>query len=68
MTEGSRITEKDRETLKGKIAELEVKNKELEARRSTMIFEFEKERAMWTVEKDHINSQKIEMQEHVERL
>jgi hypothetical protein len=33
-----------------------------------MIFEFEKERAKWMLEKDHIIAQKQEVQEHVDRL
>jgi hypothetical protein len=41
---------------KAKIQEVEQKCKELENRRSTMIFEFEKERAKWGLEKDFITT------------
>ena len=46
--------EKERETLKGKMQDVESKCKELENKRSTMIFEFEKERAKWGFERDHL--------------
>ena len=50
--------EKEREGHKSKFHDIEQKCKELENKRSTMIFEFEKERAKWGLERDHILSQK----------
>ena len=41
-----------------KLTELEEKCREGEKKRSTMIFEHEKERAKWSLEKDHLLSQK----------
>ena len=48
--------------------ELEQKCKEAENKRSTLIFDFEKERAKWNFEKEMLNGQKTEAQEHAERL
>ena len=58
-----RAVERERESLKGRISEVEQKCKEIENKRSTMIFEFEKERAKWGLERDHLVSQKQEVQE-----
>ena len=68
IMEHQRALEKERETLKSKNQDVEQKNKELENKRSTMIFEFEKERARWSLEKDHFMNTKQEVQEMVERL
>jgi hypothetical protein len=58
LVEGQRVLEKEREILKVKIQEVETKNKDLEIKRSTMLFDQEKERAKWNVEKDHIMAQR----------
>lgn len=54
VIEHQRALDKERETLKLKITDIENKCKELENKRSTMLFEFEKERAKWGLEKDHL--------------
>jgi hypothetical protein len=46
--------DKEKELLKNKITELEDKFREGEKKRSTLIFEYEKERAKWNLEKDHL--------------
>lgn len=61
IIENQKVLEKERETFKGRLQEVEQKCKELENRRSTMIFEFEKERAKWGLERDHLVSQKQEV-------
>jgi hypothetical protein len=66
--EGQRNVEKERENYKLKLGDTEQKCKELENRRSTMVFEVEKERAKWGLERDHLVSQKQEVQEQLERL
>ena len=58
MTEGHRILEKEREALRLKIQEVETKYKDSEIRRQSMLFEFEKERAKWGLERDHMASQR----------
>ena len=66
--EYQRNLEKERETYKGKLADAEAKTKEAEGKRNSLIFEFEKERAKWALEKDHLHNQKTEAQELSERL
>ena len=56
IIENQRKLEKERESLKARITEVEQKCKDIENKRSTMIFEFEKERAKWGLERDHLVS------------
>jgi phage shock protein A len=58
----------DRDQLKVKIQDLETKYKEVENRRSSLIFEFEKERAKWNLDRDHLVNIKNELQDSVEKL
>ena len=51
-----------------KLTELEEKCREGEKKRSTMIFEHEKERAKWSLEKDHLLSQKNDIQDSINKL
>ncbi len=43
------------------MGDIETRCKELESKRSTMLFDFEKERAKFSLERDHLNAQKSEM-------
>jgi hypothetical protein len=56
IVDHQRALEKEREVFKQKQQEIEQKCKELENKRSTMIFEFEKERAKWGLERDFLSS------------
>ncbi len=56
ISEHQRALEKERDTYKQKNNDVEQKCKELENRRSTQLFEFEKERAKWSLEKDFLSS------------
>ncbi|EAS03779.1 amine-terminal domain guanylate-binding protein (macronuclear) [Tetrahymena thermophila SB210] len=58
----------DKEVLKQKIAEIEQKYKEAEQKRGTLIFEHEKERAKWNLDRDHLLVQKNELQDHIDKL
>ena len=51
-----------------KISEYENKYKDAEARRQSLTFELEREKAKWMMEKDTIECSKREMQDLVERL
>ena len=62
------MLEQERENLKAKITELETKYKEVESKRSTLIFEFEKERAKWNLDRDHLNNLKNELTDQLDRL
>ena len=48
--------------------EAEAKSKEADTRRSNLVFEIEKERARWGLEKDHLINSKNELQETLDRV
>ncbi len=56
-----RQMEKDKDAYKQKLTEYEMKAKESESRRSSLMFEFEKERAKWQLEKDNLNNIRSEL-------
>ena len=63
-----RTYEKEREQIRGKINEIENRAKEAEHKRSQMVFDNEKDKAMWVLEKSHILQQKQELQENLEKF
>ena len=52
MNEWQRNQEKERDVQKAKMNEIESKCKELESKRSAMLFDFEKEKSKWSFERD----------------
>lgn len=68
IVDQQRALEKERENYKSRLNEVEQKCKDLENKRSSMIFEFEKERAKWGLERDHLANGKQEAQEQIERI
>ncbi|CAD8065990.1 unnamed protein product [Paramecium primaurelia] len=66
--EYQKMLEQERENLKAKLVELETKYKDVESKRSTLIFEFEKERAKWNLDRDHLNNIKNELSDQLEKL
>lgn len=62
------IFDKERENLKRKIADLEERIREYDNNKSNLIFEHEKERAKWNIEKDHLLTEKNDFQDAVLRL
>lgn len=52
MAEWQRNQEREREAQKAKMNEIESKCKELESKRSAMLFDFEKEKSKWSFERD----------------
>jgi len=66
--EQHRYLDKEKESHRIKLSEYESKAKDSENRRAALMFEFEKERARWQLEKDSMVSQKSEMYEQIERL
>lgn len=52
--ENQSVLEREKEMYRTKLGELETRLKESESKRSLQIFEHEKERAKWTLEKDKI--------------
>jgi chromosome segregation ATPase len=68
MLEYQKVYEKERENYKVKLQEIEAKYIEADRKRSSMLMEFEKERARWSLEKDHLIVQKNEAQEIIATL
>lgn len=60
--------EKEKDKWKGKVHEGDVKNREGEARRTALIFEHEKERTRWNLEKEHLINQKNDVLESLDKL
>lgn len=66
--EYSKGFDKERETLKSKMSDLEQKFRESESKRSTLVLEHEKQKAKWNLEKDHLTNQKSDLQEVINKL
>jgi hypothetical protein len=45
-----------------------MKYKEVENKRSSLIFEFEKERAKWNLDRDHLTNLRNELQDSLDKL
>ncbi|CAD8134885.1 unnamed protein product [Paramecium pentaurelia] len=58
----------ERQIWRAKLSEAEEKLKDAEIRRSNMVFEHEKERAKWNIEKDELKYQKSDLQEQCQNL
>lgn len=67
-TEFMRQFERDREIYKQKLQDSEHRCKDIETRRQKLVFELEKERARWSMERDQIISKNSENLETIERL
>ena len=68
ILEFQKMLDIEREKLKVKIQESEGKFKESESKRNLQMFDHEKERAKWSLEKDHIITQRNDLQEVIEKL
>ena len=60
--------DRDKEIYRQKLSEYEQKAKESESRRASLMFEYEKERAKWQLERDNLLGQKAENLETIEKL
>ena len=67
VLENQKVMDKDREQYRQKMNELEQKIKSSEMKRSSLIFEQEKERAKWNMEKDHLTSKMNDTQDMLEK-
>ena len=54
MIDHQKETEKDKSYYKTKLHEVEVKCREAESKRTSLMFEFEKEKAGWGLKQDHM--------------
>lgn len=68
MVELQTVLDNERDIQKSKLSELELKYKESESRRNALIFEHEKEKAKWGLEKEHLIGQRNELQDFLEKL
>ena len=68
IVEFQHILENERDIYKNKLNEYELKYKESESRRNALIFEHEKEKAKWGLEKEHLIGQRNELQDFLEKL
>jgi len=60
--------ERDREHLKQKFSEIEARLKENERNKTSILFEIEKEKAKWTMEKELLKNKASELNETIEGL
>ena len=67
IMENQKVLDRERENYRQRMNEWEQKVKESEMKRSQLIFEQEKERARWNVDKDHLLAQKNEVQDQLEK-
>lgn len=61
-------TDKEKDLIKLKITESENRLREVEGKRGALLLEYEKDKAKWSLEKDHYSSKTSELQEIVEKL
>lgn len=60
--------DRDKDKLKNKASDLENKIREGESRRTALIFEHEKERTKWNLEKEHLINQKNDVLESLDKI
>ena len=68
MLEHQEALQKERESFKSKIQTVEAKCREAESKRTTLMFDLEKEKAGWGLKQDHMQSQLSEAHENIKRL
>lgn len=66
--QGQKEFDKEREVFKKKMLDQELRLKKLETEKNLMIFEQEKQKTKWNIEKDHLISSKTEFLESLDRL
>ena len=62
------MLDKEKETYRQRLSEVEAKCKDAEKMRSQHMFEYEKERATWQLEKDQLMCKGQEQEEHIDKL
>ena len=68
IMEHQRALDRERGTMKTKIFEFEQRIRDAESKKNLIVFEHEKERAKWQLEKDHLQSQGNELRELLSTL
>ena len=60
--------ERDKMLLKLKISDTENKVREIESKRGSLMLDYEKDKAKWSIERDNLVSKNLELQENLERI
>ena len=68
IVEYQTVLDKEREMLRNKCNDMENRFKESENKRTNQLYEHEKERAKWFIEKDHLLNQKNDIQDTLMKL
>lgn len=68
MMDHSKELEHQKDIFKQKYQEIESKCKEADNKRTTLVFEFEKELAKWQLQKDHLIQQRTEQEDNNSKL
>jgi chromosome segregation ATPase len=68
LIEHQQILEKERESWKKRMNELEARFKDVEGKKNAQLFDFEKERTKWNIERDHLNNQRQDFLENIDKL
>lgn len=68
VIEFQQLLDKEKEAFKKRINEAEMRFKEAENKRNQLMFEHERERTRWNIERDHLNNQKNESLETIYKL
>lgn len=66
--ECQKIFDKERETFKVKLGEVDQKFRDSESKRSTMVLEHEKQKAKWNLDKDNLQSKYTDAKETIDKL
>ena len=68
ISEIQKMCEREKEILKVKINDIENRLREVEAKRGHLMLEYEKDKAKFSLEKDHLESKNKELQDTLDRL
>ena len=68
LIEHQQQMDKERDSWKKRLNDAETRYKDAENRRNLMMFDHEKERTRWNIEKDHLSNQKNEHMENIFKL
>ena len=68
IAEFNRTLEKEKDSYRAKLGEIESILRETESKKSSLLFEHEKERAKWNLERDNLVQKKNEISETLERV
>lgn len=68
LIQAQNMLEKEKDILKLKNTDAENRMRELESKKGVLLLEYEKDKTKWDLEKHHLDSKTIELQETIDRL